>query len=98
MLTKRLYWEGAPGRRAAGYGDPGELVCLVAHGLGFYMMGLFPVLSLANHSDSGSFLVGFALLNQDGFQQEAFWDVGRTYGPVSSFERKKAKVKPLSRV
>ena len=98
MLTKRLYWEGVPGQRAAGYGDPGELVCLVAHSLGFYMMGLFSVLSLANHSDSGSFLVGYALLNQDGFQQEEFWDVGRTYGLVSSFERKKVKVNLLSPV
>ena len=37
------------------------------------------VLSLTNHSDSGSFLVVHAWLGQDGFR-EGFWDFGRTYG------------------
>ena len=36
--------------------------------LGFMVMGLVSWLCLANHSDSGSFLVAHALLNQDGFQ------------------------------
>ena len=40
-------------------------------------------LSLANHSDSGSFLVTCASLSQDGFQREGFWEVGRTYGLAS---------------
>ena len=45
----------------------------------FMVMLLVSGLSLANHSDSGSFLVAHALLNQDGFQSEGFWEVGRTY-------------------
>ena len=35
--------------------------------LGYMVMGLISGLSLANHSDSGSFLVALAWLNQDGF-------------------------------
>ena len=42
--------------------------------LGFMMMGLVSGLSLANHSDSESFLVMHALLSQDGCQQ-GFWEV-----------------------
>ena len=40
--------------------------------LGFMVMGLVSGLSLANHSDSWSFLVAHALLSQDGFQQKGF--------------------------
>ena len=50
------------------------------------VMGLFSVLSLTHHSDSGSFLVAHALLSQDGCQQEGFWKVERTYGLMSSFD------------
>ena len=46
----------------------------------FMVMGLVSRWSLANHSDSGSFLVTQALLNQDGFQRGGFWEVGRTCG------------------
>ena len=46
-------------------------------------MGLVSRLSLANHSDSGSVLVAHASLNQDRFQREGFWEVGRTYGLAS---------------
>ena len=51
------------------------------HGLQscFMVMLLVSGLSLANHSDSGSFLVARTLLSQDGFQSEGFWEVGRTY-------------------
>ena len=51
--------------------------------LGFMVMGFISGLSLANHSDSGSFLVVRASLSQDGFQQGGFWEVGRTYQLVS---------------
>ena len=51
--------------------------------LGFMAMRLVPGLSLANHSDSGSFLVARASLRQDGFQRGGFWEVGRTYGLAS---------------
>ena len=33
---KRLYWEGVPGQRAAGWGDLGELLWHVAYNLRFY--------------------------------------------------------------
>ena len=36
------------------------------------VMGLVSGLSLANHSDSGSFLVAYALLSQDRLQQKGF--------------------------
>ena len=39
------------------------------------VMGLVSGLSLANHSDSESFLVVHTLFNQDGFQREGFWEV-----------------------
>ena len=43
--------------------------------LAFMVMGLVSGLSLANHSDSESFLVVHALFSQDGCQQEGFWEV-----------------------
>ena len=44
---------------------------------GFMVMGLVSGLSLANHSDSESFLVVNALFSQDGCQREGFWEVVR---------------------
>ena len=41
----------------------------------FMEVGLVSGLSLANHSDSGSFLVVHALFSQDVFQQGGFWGV-----------------------
>ena len=38
-------------------------------------MGLVSRWSLANHSNSGSFLVARASLSQDGCWQEGFWEV-----------------------
>ena len=38
-------------------------------------MGLVSGLSLANRSDSESFLVVYALFSQDGCQREGFWEV-----------------------
>ena len=49
------------------------------------VMGLVSRLSGANPSDSGSLLVAHTLLNHDGFQQEGFWEAGRTYGLASVF-------------
>ena len=43
--------------------------------LGFMVMALVSRLFLANHSDSGSFLVAHTLLSQDGRQREGFWEV-----------------------
>ena len=48
--------------------------------------GLVSGLSLANHSDSGSFLVAQASLSQDGFQRGGFWEVGRPCGLASPLD------------
>ena len=49
---------------------------------GFMVMGLVSGLSLANHSDSESFLVVHALFSQDGCQREGFWEgVGHVVSP-----------------
>ena len=45
--------------------------------LAFMVMGLVSGLSLANHSDSESFLVVHALFSQYGCQREGFWEVVR---------------------
>ena len=47
----------------------------MAHNLRFYGDGISFQLSLANHSNSGSFLVRHTLLIQDGCQQGGFWKV-----------------------
>ena len=50
----------------------------LSHGLQsrvFMVIGLVSGLSLANHSDSESFLVVHALFSQDGCQREGFWEV-----------------------
>ena len=46
------------------------------------VMGLVSGLSLANHSDSESFLVVHTLFSQDGHQREGFWEVvGQVVSP-----------------
>ena len=55
----------------------------MAHSLSLKLKrdGFVSGLSLANHSDSGSFLVAQALLSQDGCQR-GFWEaVGHTVSP-----------------
>ena len=42
---------------------------------GFMMMGSVAGLSLANHSNSESFLVALTSLSQDGCWREGFWEV-----------------------
>ena len=52
----------------------------LSHGFavsGFMVMVLVSGLSLANHSDSESFLTVHALSSQDGCQREGFWEVVR---------------------
>ena len=58
-------------------------------------MGLVSGLSLANHSDSGSFLVAHVSLNQDGFQLDGFWEVGRTYGLESPLSFDLSQIIPV---
>ena len=69
MLTKQEILLGKGTRwRGVGKGKPGEQLCRVARSLvsGFMVMGLVSGWSLANHSNSESFLVAHALLSQDG--------------------------------
>ena len=44
---------------------------------GFMVMGLVSGWSLANHSNSESFLVAHASLSQDGCEREGVWEVDR---------------------
>ena len=73
-------------RKAGGEGNLGGTAlprgCLsqVLLGWGYFTgMGLVFWLSLAPCSDKGSFLLAHSWLSQSGFQQETFWEVGRTY-------------------
>ena len=51
---------------------------------GFMVMGLVSRLSLANHSDSESFLVVHTSFSQDGCQREGFWEVvGHVVSPLT---------------
>ena len=74
MLTKQeILLGGSAQVESSRVREPGRtaLPC----GLGFMVMGLVSGLSLANHSDSESFLVVHALFRQDGCQREGFWEV-----------------------
>ena len=75
-----LLGRGPPGLRVGEQGRPEGLLCHVAHSLGFYGDGLVSRLSLANHSELGSFLAVHTSLSQDRFQREGSWGVGRTSG------------------
>ena len=68
LQSKRLYWEGCSGGEQEGRGTQegcSSMWLVVSH---FMEVGLISGLSLANHSDSGSFLVAHALFSQDVFQ------------------------------
>ena len=82
--SKRLHWEGVPGPRAAGWGKPGELLCHMAHHLGYYGDGV----SVQVVSDQSLwlrfFLVVHASPSQEGLQRGCR-EVGGTYGLASPF-------------
>ena len=40
LMKEETLLERAPGKRAVGYGNPGELLCQVAQSLGFYGDGI----------------------------------------------------------
>ena len=78
MLTKQeILLERAPGGEQQGKGTQENSSVTWLAVLGFMVMGLVSGLSLANHSDSGSFLVVHTLFSQDGLQREGFWEVVR---------------------
>ena len=72
--SKRFYWERAPGGRGAGQGTQEDRSATRLAVSGFMVMGLVSRLSLANHSDSESFLVVHSLFSQDECQR-GFWEV-----------------------
>ena len=67
MLTKQeILLERASGWRAVGKGTQENCSAEWLTVLGFIVMGLVSRWSLANHSNSESFLVAHASLSQDG--------------------------------
>ena len=67
MLTKQeILLERAPGWRAVGKGTQENCSAAWFAVLGVMVMGLVSGWSLANHSNSESFLVARASLSQDG--------------------------------
>ena len=77
VLTKQetLLGRGTPGGEQEGRGIQEDSSATWLTVSGFMVMGLVFGLSLANHSDSESFLVVHALFSQDGCQREGFWEV-----------------------
>ena len=75
--------KGSPGGDQQGKGTQENCSATWFAVSGFMVIGLASGFSLANHSDSGSFLVACTSLSQDGIQRGGFWEVGRTYGLVS---------------
>ena len=80
--SKRLYWEGAPGRRAGRSGNP-ELLCLVACSLGVYGDGVsFRVVSgqllrLACGLTRGPSWWCISRKEREGLWVVGCWEVGR---------------------
>ena len=75
-------WKGHLGGEQQSKGTQEDCSAMGLAASGFMVMGLISGLSLANHSDSESFLVGQALISQDGRQREGFWEVvGRVVSP-----------------
>ena len=70
--------KGRPGGEQQGQGTQEDGSAMWLPVLGFIVMGLVSKLSLVNHSDTGSFLVLWASLRQDGFQRGGFWEDMRT--------------------
>ena len=70
-LTKQEIFTGKRrrGREQEGKGTQENSSAAWLTGLGFMVMGLVSGLSIANHSDSESFLVVPALFSQDGCQK-----------------------------
>ena len=77
MLTKQetLLGRGPPGGEQEGKGAQENCSVTWLAVPGFMVMGLVSGLSLANPSDSESFLVAHAMLSQDGCQRGGFWEV-----------------------
>ena len=74
--------KGRLGREQQGQGTQEDCSARWFAVSGFMVMGLVSALSLAKHSDSGSFLAVQSSLSQDGCQRGGFWEVvGRVVLP-----------------
>ena len=78
--------KGHPGREREGKGTQETCSAMWLMVLAFMVMGFVSGLSLADHSDSGFFLMEHASLSQNGFQQKGFREVGRAYGLLYPFD------------
>ena len=78
--AKDIIGKGRPGGKREQLSKGTQENCSAARlsVLGFMVMGLVSGLSLANHSDSESFLVVHLWISLDEFQQ-GFWEVVRVY-------------------
>ena len=76
MLTKQeiLFGRG-PWAESSRVREPRRTAATWLAVSGFRIMGLVSRSSLANHSESESFLVVHTLFSQDGCQREGFWEV-----------------------
>ena len=86
--SKRLYWEGALGRRAKCKGTQENYLAMWGS-LWFYRNGVsFQVVSgqsscsACNRCASGSLLVTWAPLRQEGFRRQGSWEVGCLLPPI----------------
>ena len=66
-----------PGGEQEGEGTQENCSAMCLAVSSFMVRGLVSGWSLANHSDSGSFLVVHPSFSQDGCQQEGLWEVDR---------------------
>ena len=76
--------KGCRGGRQEGEGNGENCSATWLTVSGFMVIGLVSGLSLASHSESGSFLGAHTSLSRDGFQRGGSWEVGRTSGLQSS--------------
>ena len=78
--------KGCRGGRQEGEGNGENCSATWLTVSGFMVIGLVSGLSLASHSELGSFLGAHASLSRDGFQRGGSWEVARTSGlqsPIS---------------
>ena len=80
--TRYFTGERHVGRKQQGKGNQENSSALWLAVSSVMVMGIVSGLSLANHYDSGSFLLVHALLSREGCQQEGFWEVeGQVVSP-----------------
>ena len=80
--AREFFGKGHPGGEQQGKGSQENCSATWLAVWGFMVMGLVSGLSLANHSDSESFLVVHTLFTQDGCRREGFWEVvGQVVSP-----------------